>query len=124
MTKPVGSSIAVQSQVNTSEENWNTKKDKGSTMMLATVYVATVVSKKCKSRDEVTSNSEEIKRISPSVVELCLAEGIRQSVSQIVEIQSNRKFQNFVTTCWKGLGLAFLDLALPNQYYQTVEKEM
>ena len=83
-----------------------------------------MVSKKCKSRDEATLNSEEIKPVSPSIVELCFAEGIRQSVSQIVEIQLNRKFQNFVTTRWKGLGLAFLGLAMPSQYCQTVEKEM
>jgi len=36
------------------------------------------------SRDEATLNSEEIKPIALVVIELCLCEGISQSVSQIV----------------------------------------
>jgi len=51
------------------------------------------------SRDKVTSSSEETKPVAPSIVELCLAEGISWSVCQLVE---NRKILNLITTCWKG----------------------
>jgi len=36
------------------------------------------------SQAEVTSNSEKIKPVALAVIELCLTEGIRQSVSQSV----------------------------------------
>ena len=52
------------------------------------------------SRDEATSNSEKIKPVTLTVIELCLSEGIRQAVSQSVE---NSK-KNFVATYWKNLG--------------------
>ena len=37
------------------------------------------------SQDEVMSSSEEIKPVSLSIVELCLAEDISQSINQIIE---------------------------------------
>ena len=37
------------------------------------------------SRDKVTLSSEEIKPVALSIVEACLAEGISQSVSQLIE---------------------------------------
>ena len=46
--------------------------------------------------DKATSNSEEIKPVALSLVKLCLAGGIRQSVSS----QLNTKI---IETCWKGL---------------------
>ena len=36
-------------------------------------------------RAEVTSNSETMKPVALAVIELCLSEGIRQSVSQSLE---------------------------------------
>ena len=52
------------------------------------------------SRDEATSNSEKIKPVTLTVIELCLSEGIRQAVSQSVE--NSKKI--FVATYWKNLG--------------------
>jgi len=59
-----------------------TKEDKGSTMVL-TMWLLWLA--KGTSRDKVTLSSEEIKPVALSIVEACLAEGISQSVSQLIE---------------------------------------
>ena len=69
--------------------------------------VAAAVGKK-KLRAKETLNSEEIKPIALSIVELCLARGIsRQAVSQ-----SQEKYS--IETCWKGWG-CFEDINELNQ---------
>ena len=52
----------------------NTKQDKGKKSMICALYVLWLA--KSKSRDEATLNSEKIKPVALSIVELCLAEGI------------------------------------------------
>jgi len=59
-----------------SKDEWDIKEDSGKSRIH---YVYCSMSK-CTSQAEATSNSKDIK---PSIVELCLAEGISQSVSRI-----------------------------------------
>ena len=48
-------------------------------------------------QDEVTSNSEEIKHIALSIVEICLAGGISQSVNQSVSQSDSKQFSYIKT---------------------------
>ena len=56
------------------------------------------------SRNEATSNSEKIKPVALAIIELRLAESIRQVVSQSVE-HSIDFFFKFEATYWNHLGL-------------------
>ena len=47
----------------------------------------------------MTSNSEKFKPVALAVIELCLSEGISQSVTQSVENSVKYIFLNFVATC-------------------------
>ena len=60
-----------------SKKKWDTKEDKGKSMMRA---LCIVVCQKGMSLDEVTSDSEKIKPVALAINELCF--GIRQSVSR------------------------------------------
>ena len=61
-------------------------------------------------REEATSNNEEIKPVTLSIVELCLAGGISYVVSQHLK------------TFIEGFVKTFLGLAVPNQCCQAVMK--
>ena len=68
-------------------------------------------------RAEVTLNSEKIKPVALAVIELCLSEGISQSVSR--KFHFNKLFLKFRSNLLKAFQVdlkAFLGLVLPNQY--------
>ena len=67
------------------------------------------------SQDEVTSNSEKTKPVALVVIKLRLSEGIRQAVSQSVEIPSNIhfKFCSHVLEAFRVVLKAFLSLVIP-----------
>ena len=62
-----------------SKDEWDTKEDTGESMKSA-LYVRGMP--KFTSRAKTMSNSEKIKPVALAIIELCLSEGIRQSVSQ------------------------------------------
>ena len=74
---------------------------------------------------EATSNSEKIKLVALAVIELCLSEGIIQSVSQLLtylvsqqKIPSNKKILKFCSNLLKAFRVdlkACLGLVLPHQ---------
>ena len=69
--------------------------------MIRTLYVLRLTKRHISGQSNV--EHEKIKPVALSIVELCLAEGISQLISQnkILEF-----FKNSVETCWKlGLGL-------------------
>jgi len=71
-------------------------------------------------------NSEEIKPVAIAIIKLRLSEGISQSVSQQKNLL-NRKFLKFHNNLMQWLRVdlkTFLGLAMPNQYSQTVRKQM
>ena len=68
-----------------SKDEWDTKEDTDKSMKNA-LYVCGMP--KGTFRDEATSNSEKIKPAAIAVIELCLSEGISQSVTQSI----SRKF--------------------------------
>ena len=65
-----------------SKDEWDTKEDTGMSMKNA-LYILRYA--KDTSQAEATSNSEKIKPVALTVIELCLSEGISQSVTQSVE---------------------------------------
>jgi len=65
-------------------------------------------------------NSEEIKPIAIAIIELRLSEGISQSVSQ----QKNVKFLKFHNNLMQRFRVDLKDLTMPNQYFQTVRKQI
>ena len=74
---------------------------------------------KSTSRAEATSNSEKIKPVALAVIELCLSEGISQSVRQSLEILLYKKFLKFRSNLLKAFRVdlkACLGLVLLNQY--------
>ena len=78
-----------------------------------------VSEKKWDTREEATSNSEEIKPVALTKVELRLAEGISQSVSR----KLNTKFLNLHRSLLEEFRVClktFLGLAMSNQYCQAV----
>ena len=65
-----------------SKDEWDTKEDTGKSMKNA-FYILRYAKRHFSA--EATSNSEKIKPVAFIVIELCLSEGISQSVSQSVE---------------------------------------
>ena len=76
----------------------------------------------------MTSSSEEIKLTALSIIELHLAEEVSWLVSQLVEIQLNRKFLKLHDNLLEGFGVDlkhFLArLYMPNQYCQSVKRKV
>jgi len=78
--------------------------------------------------DKATLNSGEIKPIALAVIELCLSEGIRLSVSHIVSQQKNLlnkkflKFQSKLIQRFRVKLKTFLGLAMPNQCFNAVRE--
>ena len=75
-------------------------------------------------RVEATLNSEKIKPVALTVIELRLSEGISQLLTQSIENKFKKK--NFCSNLLKAFRVdlkAFLDLALPNQYGLIVVRE-
>ena len=79
----------------------------------------------------MTSNNEKIEPVALAVIELCLSEGISQSVSQIDTQSVNRKFRlikslkfcsNLLKPFWGNMK-TYLGLGLPNQYCLIVIRE-
>ena len=70
----------------------------------------------------MTSNSEEIKPVALTEVELCLAECISQSVSQLVENSVIYKFFRNLLEGFRVCLKTFLGWAMFNQYCQAVMK--
>ena len=78
--------------------------------------------------DEVMLNSEKIKPVALAVIELCLSEGISQSVTQSVTrkfclINSLLKFHINLLKVFRVNLKACLGLVLPNQYCFIVVRE-
>jgi len=68
------------------------------------------------SRAEATLNSEKIKPVALAVIELCLTEGIRQSVRRKLLDYFFKFHGNFLKAYWVDLKPC-LGLVLPIQYY-------
>ena len=77
-------------------------------------------------RDEAMLNSEEMKSVAKAIIELCLSEGISQSVSQQKNLL-NKKFKKFHNNLMQRFRVdlkTFLGLAMPNQCSQTDRKQI
>ena len=73
------------------------------------------------SQAEATSNSEKIKPVALAVIELCLTEGISQSVSQKkIPLNFFFKFRSNFLKAFQVDLKACLGLVLPNQYHHSV----
>ena len=70
--------------------------------------------------DKATLNSEEIKPIALVVIELCLSEGISQSVKKL--LNKKFKFHSYLMQRFTVDLKAFLGLAMPNQCCHAVRK--
>ena len=78
------------------------------------------------SQAEATSNSEKIKPISLAIIELCLSEGISQSVTLSVENSIKYIFLKFRSNLLKAFRVDLktcLGIVLPNQYCLIVVME-
>ena len=78
------------------------------------------------SRAAATSNSKKIKPVALAVIELCLTEGISQSVSQ-KKIPLNNFFKKFRSNFLKAFRVNLKDclgLVLPNQYHHSIVKKI
>ena len=64
-----------------SKDEWDTKEDTGKSMKNA-LYVLWYAKRHLWA--EAMSNSEKIKPVALAVIELCLSEGVSQSVSQLL----------------------------------------
>jgi len=69
-------------------------------------------------------SSKEIKHVATAIIELCLSEGIGQSVSQSVVNRKILKFYNNLMQQFRVDLKTSLGMAVPNQYSQTVRKQI
>ena len=82
------------------------------------------------SQAKATSNSEKIKPVALTVIELRLSEGIGQLLSQSVTLSVENSAQYFCKFCSNLLKVfrvdlkAWLGLVLPNQYCLIVVREI